>query len=138
MRDLLAPGSKPNHHNGRDRPERCTGKEGCAGRSGVSGQAARRSPVMFLPETGPPCPPDMAVQRGALHTCSGWNISGRPAKGAGAFWRTAASLVSHNESSSLPPSLLAVRQNALRPDHCGDRVWTLERPDRLANYGLEP
>jgi len=91
-------GSKPGRRSGRDRPEGCVGKEGRTGRSGVSVQAARRRPVQ---------------------------PSGRPPKGAGAFWRTAASLVGHDETSSLPPSLLAVRQNALRPGHCGDRVWTL-------------
>ena len=63
----------------RDRPERRTGKEGRAGRSGASGQAARRSPV---------------------------RLSGRPPKGAGAFWRSAASLVGHDETSSLPPRSL--------------------------------
>src|SRR6476661_4765375 len=73
--------------NGRDRPERRTGKEGRAGRSGVSVQAARRSPV---------------------------RLSRRPAKRAGAFWRTAASLVSHNETSLLPPrSLLCAKMRSV-------------------------
>ena len=46
-------------------------------------------------------------------------------EGAGGFWRTAASLVGHDGLPSLPPSLLAVRQNPLRPGHCGSWVRTL-------------
>src|SRR5688500_9842167 len=102
-----------------------------------------QSGAMTQPKQARHVPPDMAAQvRGTCAPAWAGSFRATP-EGAGAFWRTAASLVGPDESSSLPPRsfpALPNQEDRLQPARRAAFMLTLPQPvtDWFAAKGWTP